>query len=495
VSDRTVVAALSLIAAVMLLTYFLNRPHADMYPDSANYLQGASGLLQGHVFSTERLPGYPLFLLVLGATTGFYGFALFVQGLIYLGSVAVTYYVVRRAFGVAWIAGLAGLMMATDPFAASYAKTLLSETLAMGLVAGFVVTSFGFVRAPRVSTLWLMALLATLAALTRPEWAFFGLAAALYLGAFLWRQGILRRYAWHGLGALVATYLVIGGYVAGNAVVNGYAGTTEITNLSLLGKVMQYRMQDEAPASWASTTQLVDAYVANGRSVWTLVGDHPELRDNHYGQIGAYARAVILRDPVRFAWLSVDIAVRRSADFDPQFATITRGAAFDKQLRLAEFLASARYFVLYLTPVLALMWLVVPFFRPRDPLAALGPAALVVAYGTAITALGGFDEYGRYHVVFIPAVVALVWGTLGLNLQAAIASRSKNRRLMFAAIAVLVLELVLAEAFPFLPVPNLLLDGLFLVAQSGLLLVLLAEPRHVAGQPVVALDPAPPSGR
>src|SRR4029077_8272192 len=140
----------------MLVTYFLNRPHADMYPDSANYLQGASGLLQGHVFSTERLPGYPLFLLVLGATTGFYGLALFVQGLIYVGSVAVTYYVVRRAFGVAWIAGLAGLMRATAPFAASYAKTLLSETLGMGLVAGFVATSFGYVRAPRASALWLM---------------------------------------------------------------------------------------------------------------------------------------------------------------------------------------------------------------------------------------------------------------------------------------------------------------------------------------------------
>ena len=468
ITDKTIVAALCFVAAVMLALYFLNRPHADLYPDSANYLQGASGLLQGHVFSTTRLPGYPLFLVLTGATSGSYGVVLVVQGLIYVGAVALSYYVVRRAFGRTWIAALAGLMIATDLFAASYAKSLLSETFAMGLVGALAAVAAGFVGKPRAGLIWLMALLSTLAALTRPEWVFFGLAAAIYTAGLLWRRRMLARFAWHGLCALGASYIVLGGYVAGNAVVNDFVGNTDITNLSLLGKVMQYRMQDEAPPAWASTTQIVDSYVAEGKSVWTLVGDHPELAANHYERAGAYARSVILRDPATFVGRSIEIAAIRSADFDPQFATVTRGAPFDRPLRATEFLASARYFVLYLVPALALLWLVVPFLRSLDAFAGLGPVALVVLYGTLVTALGGFDEYGRYHVVFLPPALALTWGTLGFNVQLAISSRRRNTTLMVAAVAVLLLELVGGVAFPFLPLPKELLLVVFLAAQSGL---------------------------
>lgn len=469
-SDRVIVAALSVVAASMLVAYFLNRPQASMYPDSSNYLDGARGLLQGHLFSPVRLPGYPAFLLVFGAVTGFSGGVLVAQGLIYVGAVALTYYVVRRTFAHTWIAALAGLMMATDLFAAAYAKTMLSETLALGIVTGLAATSASFMLHPRARSLWALAALATSAALTRPEWTYFGLAAAAYFGALMIRRSDLRRLAWHGLAALTACYVVIGGYIAGNALTNGFVGSTEITNLSLLGKVMQYHMQDEAPASWASTASLVDEYVTAGKSVWTLVDDHPELAKDHYGVAGGFARAVILRDPFKFAHLSLDIAVARSADFDPQFAPVARGAPLDRPLRGLEFIASARYFVLYLAPMMSMLWLIVPLLRRVGTLATLGPVALIALYGTGITALGGFDEYGRYHVVFLSTMVAIVWGTLGFNIQIAIRRGAENQKLIrLAAIVGTAVLLAGAEVFPFIPHVRLLMELLFGALEAGLL--------------------------
>lgn len=468
-TESTIVAALCLIAALMLGAFFLNRPQIGLYPDSSTYLDGARGLLQGHVFSPVRLPGYPAFLLLLGATTGLDGVLLVGQALIYVAAVGLTYYIVRRAFGEKWIAALAGFMMATDLFAASYAKTMLSESLALGIVAALTAAVVSFALEPRVRTVWVMALLATLASLTRPEWSFFGLAAAIYLAALLARSGVPARIAAHGVAALLLSYAAIGGYIAGNAAVNGFVGTTDITNLSLLGKVMTYRMQDEAPASWASTTQLVDSYVDQGKSVWTLVGDHPELARDHYATAGAYARAVILRDPVRYARLSLDLALTRSADFNPQFAAVTRGSTLDRPLRWVEFVASARYFVLYLVPVLSILWLVLAFFR-RDSLRAVGVVALVCAYGTAITALGGFDEFGRYHVVFIPASVALTWGTLGLAAQIAIRGFAERRSALAIAATVAILVLLVgAELVPFVAPVRFVLEAALLLVVSGLL--------------------------
>jgi hypothetical protein len=55
----------------------------------------------------------------------------------------------------------------------------------------------------------------------------------------------------------------------------------------------------------------------------------------------------------------------------------------------------------------------------------MGPIALVALYGTLIIAFGGFDEYGRYHTVFLPASMIVVWGTLLFNVE--IASQVSSR--------------------------------------------------------------------
>ncbi|HEY1421323.1 MAG TPA: hypothetical protein VGG90_11535 [Candidatus Dormibacteraeota bacterium] len=456
---RLPLALVVLAAAAVLDLYYANSPHAVIEFDSQNslgtptYLGAARDLLHGHVFSTGRLPGYPLLLAILGASGGSYGPLLAVQAVMFLAVIALTYWIAWSALRRRWIAFAVALLMATDVYAAAYSKEVLSESLALILVAGLLVALVSFVAQPRPSIVWTIAALATATTFTRPEWTFLPLALCVYFAVWALVRSLPRRVIVHGLAATAACYLVIGGYVAGNAVFNGYAGTSEINNISLLGKVMQYDMQLEAPARYRTQALVVDQYVnVTHLNVWHLITEHPEFAANHYALSGDLSRAAILADPVKFVRLSIGLALTHNADVDEPLLHVSTSGAFRLPLRALAHYTSARYAAFWLLPALAVLWVLYPLvfsFRraptPTLPPAgrgsfpdAMGPVALVALYGVLVIAFGGFDEYGRYHTVFLPASMIVVWGTLLFNVE--IASQVPNRLGALTA-ALVVIEL------------------------------------------------------
>src|SRR5206468_3383608 len=236
--------------------YFLNSPAPILEFDSQNslgtptYVGAAKDIASGHLFSTGRLPGYPLLVALLGGAGGFFTLIVVLQSVFFVAAVVLTYTLAFMAFRARWIAFLVSLMLATDVFAAAYAKEILSESLAMLLLGGLLVAMASFTLRPRPSMLWLTAVLATATTFTPAEWTFLPLALGLYLFVWAIRRPFPRPVILHGLGALAACSAVVGLYIAGNFAVNGYAGTSEINNVSVLGKVMQYDMQLEAPPQY-----------------------------------------------------------------------------------------------------------------------------------------------------------------------------------------------------------------------------------------------------
>jgi hypothetical protein len=466
--------ALALVAIAVLGTYFLNSPHAVIEFDSWNsvgtptYIGTAQALLQGHVFSTGRLPGYPFLLAMLGGAHGYYVVVLALQSLMFVAVVGATYWIAFKAFERRWIAFVVALLLATDVYVAAYSKEILSESLAMALVTGMLATLVIFARRPAPRLLWILALLALLVALTRSEWVFFPLAIAMYFAIWAVRRPLPRGVVLHGLAALVACYAAIGLYVAGNAAFNGFWGTSEINNISLLGKVMQYDMQLEAPPQYHDQALLVDRYVnVLHLNVWHVVTENPSFASDHYALAGAFGRAVILRDPVKFAGLSARLALTENADVDEPLLHVAADGTFRLPLRALAHYTSARYAADWLLPALAVLWFLFPLvYRRPHALEAMGPVALVALYGTVIIAVGGFDEFGRYHTVFIPAVVLLVWGTLLLNVE--IAAQAKNR-LGPATAGLIAAELVAFVAMAIYPRASLaaILCLVVLCAQGG----------------------------
>jgi hypothetical protein len=426
-AHRLPLALLLAIAGAILVAYFANSPQAEVEFDSQNtfgtptYLGAARDMLHGHLFSAGRLPAYPLLLVVLGATQGFYWLVLAVQALMFLVTVSFTYAVAWRVFQQRWVAFLVGLMIATDVYAAAYAKEILSESLALTLVAALMASIASFVQRPQRSTPWIIAALATVTTFTRPEWIFLPLALGAYFALLAWRRPVTKLVAVHGIAALVACYAVVGIYIAGNAVFNGYAGTSEINNIGLLGKAMQYDMQLEAPAQYHDPAVIVDQYVhVLQLNVWHVVIENPSFSANHYELSGSLGRAAILADPLKYINLSTELVLTRNADVDLPLLHVVSGGPFRLELAGLARYTVGRYAFYWLLPAFALWWAVFPLLsRRKHALDSLGPIAVLALYGTVIIGFAGFDEYGRYHTVFLPATNIVVWGTLLLNVVAA----------------------------------------------------------------------------
>ncbi len=392
-AHRLPLALLLAIAGAILVAYFANSPKAEVEFDSQNpfgtptYLGAARDMLHGHLFSVGRLPAYPLLLVLLGATQGFYWLVLAVQTLMF----------------------------------AAYAKEILTESLALTLVAALMASIASFVQRPHPSTPWIIAALATVTTFTRPEWIFLPLALGAYFALLAWRRPVTKQVAVHGIGAVVACYVVVGIYVAGNAVFNGFAGTSEINNIGLLGKAMQYDMQLEAPAPYHDPAVLVDNYVHILQlNVWHVVIENPAFSANHYELSGSVGRAAILADPLKYIQLSTELVLTRNADVDLPLLHVVSDGPFRLELVALAHYTVDRYAFYWLLPAFALWWALFPLLsRRKQPLDSLGPIAVLALYGTTIIGFAGFDEYGRYHTVFLPATNIVVWGTLLLNVVAA----------------------------------------------------------------------------
>jgi 4-amino-4-deoxy-L-arabinose transferase-like glycosyltransferase len=169
--------------------------------------QGASLDATGRP-ETRYTPGYPLFLAAFLASGLGFGGAIAAQHALWIGIVAVTVWMVRRAGGSALIAFVAGLIAALDLPGLQSSISVLSETLAAATLLAAVCCTWIAMRAKDAAAAigWCAAagLLAGATALVRPIAIALGvpLGAAILLGAD-------RRWRLRSAIALVAVFSVL----------------------------------------------------------------------------------------------------------------------------------------------------------------------------------------------------------------------------------------------------------------------------------------------
>src|SRR5207253_7824488 len=89
-----------------------------------------------------------------------------------------------------------------------------------------------------------------------------------------------------------------------------FVGVTDIQNINILGKVLQYDMQNEAPVEYASVAEITNTFWIHGRTnPYDLLSQHPGLKSNHYALVGAYALSIIEHHPVEFLAKSLPVAL------------------------------------------------------------------------------------------------------------------------------------------------------------------------------------------
>lgn len=412
--------ALLLVSALIVGAFYANHPSPETDPDTPGYLVSAHNIAaHGSFVSPSRLPGFPTFVALMFAVAG--------QGNLQAVSVAtgvlfvistleiyiIVYLITRRA----WIAFVIGLIMTSNVWLLTWIKPVIVEGFALWVTVTLALAVLLFLRRPSARLLWIVAAVTLLLFMTRPEWVYAPVPLFAYLLIVAWRKGHFRTLVKHAALAVVALYLILGAYVTVNAVGNGYRGVSEVQNLNLFGKILEYQMQDEAPPEYADLTREVDAYVAAGNTLPNgFLYHHQDLVADHYQRLGAYSTAIIVRHPVEFVAKTVPLYIDMANAYR-YWSHIDHSGRFAKYLLLLQPFSTGVHATYWLFSLVGILWLALFFWRPtsrRDDVAAMSGLALLAFYEMALVALGsyGLADMARIQVPIDPILLVIVWVTL-----------------------------------------------------------------------------------
>jgi hypothetical protein len=414
-----------LLATLLTIIYYLNYPYVEINADTPTYL-GAVQQLQttGNPVNTVRLPAYPLLIVIVYALAGQgNNMALsIVQGVLFVFSAVEFYLLAALLFRRSWLAFLLSLLVSTNIILLSYSKPIMSEGLALWLLTTLVLLTILFLRTRQSRLFWAILVFQVLLCFTRPEWTFLPLLLYGYLFFVATRRIARRHLLARVLVSAGLVYLLLGSYVAVNAFAHGLVGLTYIENMNMLGKVLQYRMQMEAPPEYREIGQRLDLYVHKGQlSPYVIMGSEPELARDNAKLAGQYARSIVMSHPFEFLSKSVPYFFFSLTTYHTtDHASIPPGP-LDAPLSWLFTVHRVLYACNAIFPYCALLWFALLIWkRTRDSLLVRGMAlvAALAFCATVLTTLGGYfdHDYMRVHIVFDPLILLTAWGVLGMGM-------------------------------------------------------------------------------
>jgi hypothetical protein len=235
------------------------------------------------------------------------------------------------------------------------------------------------------------------------------------------RRRKLRVLLPHAIAALVLLYGVLGLYIYVNATENGYTGISFIQNINVLGKVMQYQMQNEAPPQYAALTQKINIYLAthpDGTPYKLQADNAPEISANNWALSSQYANAVITQHPLEFGLKTIPILftsfnqLYAYESLDPQGHLYT-------PLRFIEIFSAGDQQSFRLFPFLVFAWFGFLFWqrnRRWRSMEMMWAVLLLAVYDLLLTSVGAYDDYMRFHIPFDPLVTLVIWGSVLMGL-------------------------------------------------------------------------------
>ncbi len=418
---------LLVITAICTLLYYLNYPVAETAADTPGYLDVVRQLQRyGSPVHPFRLPIYPLFLIIVFFFSGQGNVWAVncVQGVLFvvttLECYLLTVLIVRRG----WLAFLVSLLFGTNLLLLSYYKPMMTEGFACWLLTSIVLCSALYLSKHAVRYFWLAFVCTGLLLFTRPEWVFLPILLFAYFLLFSKGQGRFRTFLRRGGIAVGLIYALIGAYIAANTIFNHYPGITYVENMNVIGKVLQYDMQNEPPVSDERIRRILDHYQSQGSiSPYYIVGHEPTLRPNYVQAAASFARNVILHHPLEFLLKSIPYFFTSLYRSYPVSLNQAQHPG-PYQVVIQELFAVHQYLYLcnILFPCCAVAWLFLlsrSRWRGRKEVQVMGLIVLTVSCAVIITTLGGYYEtdYMRVHTVFDLLIIVTVWGTLLLGLQ------------------------------------------------------------------------------
>jgi len=315
---------------------------------------------------------------------------------------------------------MVGLIIGTNIDLLSFIKPDTAEGLSLWIVASLALAVTIFIRSPRASLLWVVALFVLLAFMTRPEWIYIPIPLFAYLLALAAQSGKLLRLLPHALLATLALYGCLGLFIHVNATQYDFPGITEVQSINLLGKVMEYHMQNEAPPQYATVTKELNRYLAThaNPTPYGFALYYPAITDHHWAVANAYASAIVAHHPLEFALDTIPDFFESSNVYYSD-SKINPAGAFATPLIDVQDVSAPGYFLYRFFPIFALFWFgLLLRYRASRQGQIMSALALLSVYELAVDAAGGYGSFARLHTPFDPLMLIVMWGTLLLCLVA-----------------------------------------------------------------------------
>jgi hypothetical protein len=422
-SQKFFVFALILLCltSLVVLIYYLNYPYPETNADTPGYLAVVTQLQKyGNPVNAFRLPVYPLLIVIVYCFAG-QGNTMavsIVQGVLFVLTTLEFFLLVALLTRRSWLAFLFGLLLGTNLILLSYGKPIMTEGPSLWLLTSFMLLIAAYLYTLRLSFFWASIGFLLLLLFTRPEWEILPVLLGIYL-LILLKKPVVRRLLPHMLAALLLIYLLVGSYVLVNTLFGGFPGLTTVENMNMIGKVLQYDMQDEAGPEDQPISHIFVKYTSLGqRDPYYILGHEPELTKNNAQSAAIFARKIILAHPLEFLAKSVPCFFSSLTSYVPVAVQQKRqpgpfDGIIDMLLSFQQWLYACN--VLY--PLCALIWLVLfcsRSARTRPVVQVMAWISLATLYALIITTLGGYfdQDYMRVHIVFDPLLSLLIWGTL-----------------------------------------------------------------------------------
>jgi hypothetical protein len=414
---------LLLATIIMTVIYYVDYPRPELIADTPAYLVVADRIYQHthpyFLVDIWRLPGYPLLIAVVYYIHGQGNLMAVsnVQGMLFVLATMEMYVLAILVLKRTWMAFLIGMIVGTNVILLSYVKPIMSEGLALWQLTTLALAVVYFIRTLRIHAFWLVVVCLAPLLFTRPEWVYLPVPLFAYFLLVTVRRDSVRRVLINMLIGLVCIYALVGGYIGVNTYVNHYPGLTAIENFNLLGKVLQYNMQDEAPPEYALVRHQLDVLIVRvDRDPYHVLRYVPSLSKDDDLPAGIFARDIIIHHPVEFLVKSIPLFPPSLTHYYDSKRKYIPGP-FDEPLALLKsfdrILYRANVFFLVFSPFwfLLLCW---RRYRSVPLTREMGAVVLLAFYALVITILGGYrlDDYMRVHIVFDPLLIFVVWGSL-----------------------------------------------------------------------------------
>lgn len=394
---------LVIITFISLLTQiylYHQQPHFILFPDTTGYVHAAERVRNQHILTDSlRSMGYPYFLFLNILITGSirYKFIVLVQSLLMVIASNEIYFISSFITRQKLISLIAGAFAGANIFVINWERTILTESLAyFCLVTTFFTLCWYLEKKTKTSFILLM-LISAYTPLVRPNYIFIPLIVLLVLSISGYMNKTLGRDRIHLCTFILIVAGIISLNILGNAVYYHLYNVSDVENSDLVGKILEYHMQDET--TWNTFNDLkqkIDQFTKDGdTNPNSFLLEYPQYKQDNYSLLGQYSMSIITHHPLQYLKNSIpdieEMWFSQPVIYAPLSLT-------PKVLSYLSYLQFAYKFS-YLFLPLALFIRCILFYKRRNPGELIAISLTISVICTIfIVVLGNNSEYPRLRM-------------------------------------------------------------------------------------------------